>query len=182
MITLMVDWVQVRRRLVERREAAGLTGKEAAALAGVSNSYVSNLENGYATPGAVEFIASLARAYGTSIDYLLGLTEDSRPPTGSDALEPSMESAWRALQTLSPARRNELLLIADALARADLADQERIARNIEVNRWLLDTVQKVGGDEALDALLTLLGEPAGLDRARLLTLLDPKQPDKEQDS
>jgi transcriptional regulator with XRE-family HTH domain len=113
----MVKWEIVQRRLLKLREALGLSGGEAAAAAGVSGSYVYNLEGGYSTPGAVELIANLAQVYGTSVDYILGLTDDPTPPQGEQWPE-GAEEMLRLMRDLAPARIAELIGVARIMLEA----------------------------------------------------------------
>jgi hypothetical protein len=64
-------------------------------------------------------LARLAQRYGTSTDYLLGLTDDPRP---HDTELPLLGAEVLALMArMTPATAGRLLVIADAL----LGDQER---------------------------------------------------------
>lgn len=74
-----LDWRQFGNRLRERREARRLSQEQAAQQVGRVQSYVSNLENRRNQPGAIELVAQLASLYGTTADYLLGLTDDPAP-------------------------------------------------------------------------------------------------------
>ena len=96
-VTAMMQWGLVQRRLVERREAMGLTQGEAAAGTGVTTSYVSNLENGYSTPVTVALFAALAYTYRTTVDYILGLTDNPAPGAGA-TLPPRWEEMVRIME------------------------------------------------------------------------------------
>lgn len=123
----MVNWDRVRRRLVERREAAGLMGKDAAAQAGVVPSYISNLERGTAEPPALALFAALAQIYGTSIDYLLGLTDD--PMARQNTLVPEhVEELLRILNRLDSRAQRVVL----SHARVVAADYEETAENMRI--------------------------------------------------
>lgn len=165
----MVDWSGVRKRLIERREAAGLTGKDAAAQAGVTNSYVSNLENGYSTPGAVGLIASLARIYGTSVDYLLGLTEERTPKPGPAGISPQAEIVFQMMRLLSDSGRDEVLAHVEAVVdaarrRAEAeSDIQRLTELLDrevgadvrdrIVRSLVDALQKGNADSLVEIVV-----------------------------
>jgi len=59
------------RRLAAQRALLGLSQLEAATRAGVSQPYVSQLENDDAVSPPLSTIAKLADVYGVSIDYLV---------------------------------------------------------------------------------------------------------------
>jgi transcriptional regulator with XRE-family HTH domain len=69
-------------RLRTLREARGLTQAQLADAAGVSQQGISQAENPEEEgPGpTVSWLSKIARVLGTSIDYLSGDTNDSRPP------------------------------------------------------------------------------------------------------
>ena len=69
-----------KKRLIERRMAADLERKEAAHKVSKSYQYIRQLEEGPNEPPTWALLGDFARAYGTSDDYLLGLTDDPRPP------------------------------------------------------------------------------------------------------
>jgi transcriptional regulator with XRE-family HTH domain len=126
----MVNWNVVRRRLVERREAAGITGKEAAAATGVSHSYISNLENGHGEPNAVALFGALARTYSTSVDYLLGVTDDPRPMAQDREWSQEAAHAAHLLGALTPlARANALELLAVYAEQERKRAEEAAAQN-----------------------------------------------------
>lgn len=157
-------------RINRLMDARGIGPGDLAYLSGVAYDTIYKIRASERPRTSGEILGKLALALGCSVDYLLGLTSNPAPYS-SDAL-PDIAELAVAVLSLSPSRRQELLLIAEALARAELADRERVRRKIEVNQRLLDMVRDVGGEEALDDLLTLLGEPAGLGRDRLLGLGD----------
>jgi transcriptional regulator with XRE-family HTH domain len=52
---------------------------------GISPQYLSELERGVKQPSSWQLLANLARRYGCSIDYLLGLNDDAAlPPSSAD--------------------------------------------------------------------------------------------------
>ena len=60
------------------RAGKGLSQKKLAEIVGVSPGNVSDWESGKTKPGYVA-LAALARCFGVSADYLLGLTDDPEP-------------------------------------------------------------------------------------------------------
>ena len=88
-------------RLRRQREYADLTLGQVAKYERVGKSYLSKLEIGTNNPPAWPLLAKLARRYNTSADYLLGLSDDWRPP-GSDRPvltkeEDELITLWRSL-------------------------------------------------------------------------------------
>lgn len=75
-------------RLRLMREQQGLSIRAVARQEQISPSYLSGLERGENAPNVWPLLARLARRYGTTTDYLLGLTDDPRP----------VERAGRVLQ------------------------------------------------------------------------------------
>src|SRR5690606_16972369 len=71
------------KRLSEARRRAGLTQEQVAALTGKTRQAVSKWERGEAEP-SFEDLLIMAEAFGTSVAYLAGETDDPRP---IDALE-----------------------------------------------------------------------------------------------
>lgn len=69
---------QDKHRLRRRRMAAGLTIREASALAGCSIGLISDLENGNKSAG-VRTLAALAKAYGCEITDLMQPEPGTRP-------------------------------------------------------------------------------------------------------
>lgn len=65
-------------RLRDMREDKDMVQKEIAALLGIDQRVYSNYETGKREIPA-RFVVILARFYGTSADYLLGLTDDPAP-------------------------------------------------------------------------------------------------------
>lgn len=76
--------MEIRHRLKSARLASGLTQRELAEQAGVSQSLVAQIERGEREPGR-NALRSLAEALGTTVSWLLG--ERIAPP-GSDYVPP----------------------------------------------------------------------------------------------
>ena len=64
----------IGQRLAELREQRGLTREELAEKVGVSTSTLSRLESGQIQKFSDEMLTALAREFGVSTDFLLGLT------------------------------------------------------------------------------------------------------------
>jgi transcriptional regulator with XRE-family HTH domain len=108
-------------RLEQCRKARGLTQGQAAEYEGVTQGYISNLENGHNRPSVIPILARLAKRYNTSMDYLCGLTSDPTPASRRE-LSPAVREMRDVFEDLNPMRQDELL----ALARAMLDNQRRI--------------------------------------------------------
>lgn len=70
----------VGQRLREQRKRAKLSLGQVAEYEGIGLQYLSKLERGVNSPPAWVLLAKLAIRYGTTTDYLLGLTESPLPP------------------------------------------------------------------------------------------------------
>lgn len=71
-------------RLREAREMKGETQSAVAQTMGVSSTLLSDLEKGRRTT-TIERFCFLCWHYDVSADYLLGLTDEPRPPAGRTA-------------------------------------------------------------------------------------------------
>ena len=65
-------------KIVALRRMKGVTQKDLALSLSLSERAVQNLE--YGTTPTVDTVIKLCRYYGVSSDYLLGLSEELRPP------------------------------------------------------------------------------------------------------
>lgn len=74
-----MDFVRIRNL----REDKDLYQKDIANLLGISQQYYSEYENGKRAIPVLHLI-KLAKFYDVSIDYLVGLTDDSRPYSRSN--------------------------------------------------------------------------------------------------
>ena len=160
----MMKWDEVRRRLVQRREDAKLTGKEAAAQVGVSHSYISNLENGHGEPGAVALFAALARLYGTSVDHLLGLTDNPGPPAGA-AIPAYGREIMALLRELPEERRAELVGIGQVMVEAERQRAENDSNAVR-NAQMLESALSPAKYQALMRILETSVRTGDVDTAR----------------
>ena len=88
------------QRIVSLRESRGLLQPDLARLAQIEQSYVSKLERGKAPNVSGIILARIARALGTSVDFLLGVSDDPAPrpivnhPMLKDPLLQEFIAAW----------------------------------------------------------------------------------------
>lgn len=75
---MLIMW-EIGRRLREQREKAKLTQGQVAVYEGCDVNYISKLERGVNRPNVWPMLAHLAKRYGTTSDYLLGLNDDPSP-------------------------------------------------------------------------------------------------------
>lgn len=68
--------MNLARRLEFCRNVNGISQADAARKMGIGQSSLSNYENGVREPGS-RVIRSMARQYGVSADFLLGLTNET---------------------------------------------------------------------------------------------------------
>lgn len=95
-------------RLKEARKAAGLSQKEASGMLGVSIGTYRNWEQGRVTMN-VDQLVSVARLFGTNVDYLLLTDGTVDSGAGADELQGLYES-------MSVDGRDALLIVARGLA------------------------------------------------------------------
>ena len=136
------------RRLRERREKFGLTQGEAAEAIGVTQQHLSALERGDSRPPMLEHVSKWARLYGTTVDYLLGLTDNPAPGAGA-IMPPRWEEMVMIMGQLSEAGRAELLDVAGVMVQHE-------ARRAAWNKEAAELVRLVGQDEAARLLALVL--------------------------
>lgn len=178
----------INERLRERREAAELTQGQVAEYEGVVRSYISNLERGTNEPAVWELLARLARRYGTSADYLLGLTDD---PTGRGVVQVGERRAvyvadevgvHREAQRLLDVwgrldrwRRRELVFVARGMLTAQEAEMAAAARGegeaVSELRSLLASVESRLGGGVRGQLEQFMLRLLAADEGELLALL-----------
>ena len=93
------------RRLKRAREKNELTLREAGQVLGVSAGYLSDFENGNKNPGVLTLIKGMARLYGVSADWLLGLDGDG----AEDALSVHDRVIVNMLEEIMRATRHKKL-------------------------------------------------------------------------
>lgn len=171
---MVFDWLATRLR--EMRETAGLTQAEAAASVGVKQQVVSSLERGETRPPMLEHIAHLARVYETSVDYLLGLSDNPRP--AKLGVEPSAQVAemLRAMAALTPAAQE---VAVDMLGVFAEHERHRVEESLAVEQALGALESMLSPTEYANLMLILEGALAdgdtGAARARITALLAPER-------
>ncbi len=71
--------MELGKRLRTQRHALRLSGPKVAAQVGVSSVHISDMENDKRRP-SLDLLVRLARVYGVTTDYLLGVEETAEPP------------------------------------------------------------------------------------------------------
>ena len=72
-----MEFLMKFKRLKDLREDRDIYQKEIAKLLGISQQYYSEYESGKRTI-PINHLITLAKYYGTSIDYIVGLTDDKK--------------------------------------------------------------------------------------------------------
>lgn len=85
-------------RLKQLRELRGFTQGQVATYAHVSPSIISLMEKGERINPTAEVLSGIADALNTSADYLLGLSDNPRPPDTD--LMPHTELEWQIFETI----------------------------------------------------------------------------------
>ena len=105
-------------RLREQREQKGLKQTEVGRLLNVTNQTISAYELAERRPDH-EMLTKLADLYGTKVDYLLGRTDDPRPPDRLEPLPPELDAnvdrAIAFIKTLPPEEAVKALRILEAV-------------------------------------------------------------------
>lgn len=158
--------MEIGARLRELRERRGLTGRAVATYLKISNAHVSDLEKGKAKP-SLELLVRLANYYHTSVDYLLGLTDDPSPASERKLPAFGVELLEIA-RRLSPDRREELVRIGEVL----LELSEERAEHLRAYDRMMELVEEVGGIEAVEALEAAFRAHAAGDAALAEQLID----------
>ena len=78
------------KRMIELREARALSLQDVADRAGLSKSHVWDLEAGNSRNPTIDCILRLARAFGVSVDYLIG-SNSAQPDLHPEALRIACE-------------------------------------------------------------------------------------------
>lgn len=103
------------QRLTQLRESRELTKKQLAKILHVSDSCVSQYENGSSMPG-YDTLLSISQYFGVSVDYLLGnVGKDTAFPMDSEfCSNVSYYAFMMRCSKLSPTKRNALLAMLNA--------------------------------------------------------------------
>jgi len=114
-------------RIMSAREAKDWTQGQLAAYAHVNRSYLSLIERGLRTNVGSDHLTKIAHALKTTIDYLVGLTDDPRPlPIAqSSPIPPDVaEVAYRIQHLSHPVREKLLESFASLLDTCDIVEKE----------------------------------------------------------
>lgn len=163
-------------RIAERidviaRTRSGYTQEDLATAVKVSPAAISRYISGVRKPTAA-ILARIAKELETTVDYLHGLTEESRRPD-APPLSPIAIEFDQILEGVSGAALDDIKNVVRLLAESD-RQRQQMARE---NRFFLDVVEGAG-TEAVDALVDTLQatrDPA-LRRERLTAWLDANFP------
>lgn len=134
-------------RLRLLREERGLNQSELGRLSGVARSQISRIEKEERPGVGAVMIAQIARALGTTSDYLIGLTDDPSLPTRFD---------WQA----HPDQLRRLQRLVERLARLPEARQRRVMDGVLM---LIEASEEAGVQESDQEYLLLGADP---DQAR----------------
>lgn len=135
----------ISNRLRELRDDLGNSQDGMAAAAGVSQRRWSDWER--QDPQQMTALANVARHYGVSADYLLGLTDDPRPGSLS-RLSPAGTAFLRMLQGMSEDAQRDAVAVAQVLYEAD----QRRQADLEYLKTVLDNVADQIGGKTVDEL------------------------------
>ncbi|SRR5258708_5740978 len=105
----------VPERLRARRQELRLTQEEVAERTSTNQSTISQLERGEQSP-TVRSLVNLAQALGTSMEWLLGLSENASPDINHvEDLDDLEREAVAILRSSDPARRKQLISVFRAI-------------------------------------------------------------------
>lgn len=99
--------------LKELREQRGWSLRELAEKSGLSNGYISLLENGRVESPSVTVLGKLAKAFAVPLDELLRAAGVETEPASTGEVDPQLVSALRRLDS---GARAEVLTFANYLA------------------------------------------------------------------
>lgn len=172
----------IGERIKNLREETGLSQEElGAALAQVGykalgQAAISHIEKGRKEPTPAGLVA-FARYFGTSVDYLLGVTNNQ---LSSEDIEEELAAGGiggrfeRVMARLSPARREQVVEYADYLASLDQVSVKR-TQNLRDLHGALNELRQLVPANTLNSFLTLLGRGDASMARELLVLLNPEQ-------
>lgn len=136
----------IHDRLRRAREDAGLSQGQVREYDGIDNTYLSKLEKGVQKPPTWPLLATLARRYGVSSDYLLELTQDPRPMADrAPHYKPESIEVAILMDKLPVPTRQQCLSIVQAISISTEVMQKR---NERIVNELLNLIRTVGSEEA----------------------------------
>lgn len=101
---LQNKWVFDGGKIREKRKEKDLTQKQLAELLGITQASVCEYETGRAVP-SLKTIHYLATILNISVDYLLGLTNNSAPIDIGGTMTETEKDLWKAYSALPPEKR-----------------------------------------------------------------------------
>ena len=107
------------RRLRERRKLLGLHQRELGAAIGATQATISQYETGEVGP-TIEGLVQIAQKLETSVDWLLGLTNDISPEhkhDGTDKLSPLERETLRFLRGFTEDQQRLVLEMLETIQR-----------------------------------------------------------------
>jgi transcriptional regulator with XRE-family HTH domain len=145
---------QFRRRLRERRKAANLSQQELAGKLGVAQSYVSQLESGRSGPPTIDRAYDLARACETSVDYLIGLTDNPGPLGRGEEYPAHLDALLNEVRRLPEDAQRGVA----ALAAVFVDYEESRAEQNTIGGMALSALEMMLPEGEMNALLAILEE------------------------
>ena len=138
----------VGQRIRQLRREHGVAQSELAIAAGISQSTLSDMERGEIAGRSLETLARLARFFGVSADFLLGLQKETIGLPAQPQLSPRELELVRMVRELDAERANLVLRMAQTLH----GDAVRLQRF----RGLTNAIEAEGGAEQLQGKLDQL--------------------------
>jgi len=141
---------------------------ELAYLSGVSYDYIYKIRKGQAKNVSAIMLAKIANALDTSVDYLLGLTDDPTPPqredTGARALPPDLLPLCERLSRLPEDERKNIIDIVMRIVEFTEAHVED-DREVEEFERLFALLPEARQVEIRNLMARLLAEQRGESKA-----------------
>lgn len=136
----------ISRRLADLRKEKGLNQKGIAKIGGMSQKSWGNWE--VQEPKALQSLAAIARHFGVSADYLLGLTDDRM--IHEEGVSASLANLFNTARDLPEFRQQDLLAMAGLFTERNKND-DAFALDIIIRR-----VRQYGTEEDAKLLVALL--------------------------
>jgi transcriptional regulator with XRE-family HTH domain len=132
-------------RLQQLMDKRGLNDGQLAYKADISKSMVYYLRTGGRDNVSATIAGILAKELGTSVEYLVGMTDDPAPI--KQQLEQEIEALLQAARQLPRYRQRDLRRLAETFANENIQDQMEMA---------LDMIRHYGGERIEDSLVDFL--------------------------
>jgi Predicted transcriptional regulators len=148
----MVNLARLEEVMAEKGWGAG----ELAAYSGVKYDTIYSLKKGRRLNPGAETLKKIAEALGVSVDYLLGESEDRQPQIEKPPMPEAIRRLSEVANRLSDVRQEELIRIAEALAKLE-REQPLHTLPTRAMEVLLEAAGELGiEEEILDELENLL--------------------------